>query len=916
MRKLLIIFFFLKVSFAYCTLVTVAQDNTGDFSAIQVAINASASDDTILVYPGTYFENIDYMGKDLVIGSLNMTTGEDEYIHSTIIDGNNEGRVVTVESNEDEGTKIIGFTIQHGYFGTGGGIRLAGSYLEVKNCIIKNNHAIEAGGGILASNEAEIFLSGTTIKYNIAEDQCGGIIISRTSLGEFDQENLCNIYENYGPEFCDLGRGNDLENPEYFVVYLDTFSCLEPDRFFIANGGLGNNLNWEYLDLNVNTAYYEFYDGDLFVSPDGDDSNSGISPGEPMQTIYGAITRVVSNPDDPHAVHLAPGIYSHELNNQLFPLNMKAYVSIIGEDMDTVIWDGEDHPFILDHYSGFEYTIKNITFINGAHPPDNDIYFNQQYIEPHKVILENLKHIDVNHYEVYLIQESVEFEMNNFIIDGGYGSLLNYFSQPGNHSIIKNCVISGAGTGFAHNNYDTEGERSRLDVINTLIADNTCPSQDRIFLYNSNGSGYTTTNLVNCTIMNNDSDASGGPPGCVGALWGADFNIYNSVMYGNEGYEFIIYTEAGDDIGSTVNVSHSLIQGGQSGIMIDSYLPASLNWLDGNLDCDPLVDDDYLPLNNSPLINAGTLDLPEGIELPEFDLAGNPRIMGNGIDIGAYEFYNSYGDIDDNFVSESYDASLILMYVVGLDPIPEDPLPWEEWRIIRADVDLDGMITAYDATLILQFVVGIIDLLPVRSRIKSGEDMVSFSSDDEFIFISSENELFSLSYRVTETENLILGEADVIPQNCLFSVNGNRLALASAQAVSGKIIRLPYERSGDECSLTFEMECNGNIETIEYQFPENTPEVTCIKSIYPNPFNPETTISFFTKESTEKTELSIYNIRGQKVITLINGLISAGDHSVIWKGLDDNGRQVSGGVYLVRMQTAGDTQIKKVVLLK
>ncbi|MBC8385809.1 MAG: T9SS type A sorting domain-containing protein, partial [Candidatus Cloacimonetes bacterium] len=40
----------------------------------------------------------------------------------------------------------------------------------------------------------------------------------------------------------------------------------------------------------------------------------------------------------------------------------------------------------------------------------------------------------------------------------------------------------------------------------------------------------------------------------------------------------------------------------------------------------------------SPCIDAGTLDLPEGIELPEYDLAGNPRIVGGAIDMGAYEF--------------------------------------------------------------------------------------------------------------------------------------------------------------------------------------------------------------------------------------------------------------------------------------
>ncbi|MDP8220954.1 MAG: dockerin type I domain-containing protein, partial [Candidatus Stygibacter frigidus] len=69
----------------------------------------------------------------------------------------------------------------------------------------------------------------------------------------------------------------------------------------------------------------------------------------------------------------------------------------------------------------------------------------------------------------------------------------------------------------------------------------------------------------------------------------------------------------------------------------------------------------------------------------------------------------SYGDISDNGVVDSYDASLVLMYVVGLDPLPElDPLPWSDWRVERADVNLSGDIGAIDAAYILQYVVGII----------------------------------------------------------------------------------------------------------------------------------------------------------------------------------------------------------------
>lgn len=72
-----------------------------------------------------------------------------------------------------------------------------------------------------------------------------------------------------------------------------------------------------------------------------------------------------------------------------------------------------------------------------------------------------------------------------------------------------------------------------------------------------------------------------------------------------------------------------------------------------------------------------------------------------------------YGDVNDDEEVCSYDASLILQYVVDFDPIPEDPRPWEQWRFLRADVDLDGEILACDAAYILQYIVGTLEELPV-----------------------------------------------------------------------------------------------------------------------------------------------------------------------------------------------------------
>ena len=62
--------------------------------------------------------------------------------------------------------------------------------------------------------------------------------------------------------------------------------------------------------------------------------------------------------------------------------------------------------------------------------------------------------------------------------------------------------------------------------------------------------------------------------------------------------------------------------------------------------------------------------------------------------------------------------------------------------------------------------------------------------------------------------------------------------------------------------------------------------------------------------------IDIYNIRGQKVKSLVKEYYSAGSHNVVWNGVDDNNRQVSSGVYFYRMQTAGFADTRRMVLLK
>ena len=88
-----------------------------------------------------------------------------------------------------------------------------------------------------------------------------------------------------------------------------------------------------------------------------------------------------------------------------------------------------------------------------------------------------------------------------------------------------------------------------------------------------------------------------------------------------------------------------------------------------------------------------------------------------------------------------------------------------------------------------------------------------------------------------------------------------------------------------------------------------------LKANYPNPFNPTTTI-VFSLATAEKVEINIYNLKGQKVKTLLSDNLLSGNHSVVWDGKNDKNNSVSSGIYLVKMQTGKTTATRKITMLK
>ena len=103
---------------------------------------------------------------------------------------------------------------------------------------------------------------------------------------------------------------------------------------------------------------------------------------------------------------------------------------------------------------------------------------------------------------------------------------------------------------------------------------------------------------------------------------------------------------------------------------------------------------------------------------------------------------------------------------------------------------------------------------------------------------------------------------------------------------------------------------------IKDESPPEVPGSLGLSANYPNPFNAATVIRFALSEA-EKVELSVFNLAGQQVATLVEGVRESGAYAVNWDGRDDAGRALASGVYLYRLQTdEGRIETRKLVLVR
>lgn len=173
------------------------------YSSIQSAIGAAFDGDVIEADPGTYFENINFLGRAVVVRSASDDPND------TIIDGRMFGPVVTFDHGEGQATVLQAFTLIHGEADNGGGIFVTSSSSPtIARCILEHNEAFFRGGGMFNDAGCDSFVTGCIFMDNTAA--MGGAMSNLSSdptvfACEFDSNTSTDPGIGGGAMFNDAG---------------------------------------------------------------------------------------------------------------------------------------------------------------------------------------------------------------------------------------------------------------------------------------------------------------------------------------------------------------------------------------------------------------------------------------------------------------------------------------------------------------------------------------------------------------------------------------------------------------------------------------------------------------------------------------------------------------------------------------
>jgi hypothetical protein len=191
-------------------------------------------------------ENINFNGKNIIVGSLLLMTSDTSYISATVIDGDSSGSVVTFENGEDSTAVLAGFTIQNGYSEYGGGVFCRSNSSPSLTSVAVSENTAEYGGGFALDNSSPN-LTNVTISENTADDGGGlGLVNSGPSLTNVTMSGNTADHGNGGGLHCCAGSRPNLVN---CILWNDA-----PQEIYFFELWPSNTITISYSDIQGDSA--------------------------------------------------------------------------------------------------------------------------------------------------------------------------------------------------------------------------------------------------------------------------------------------------------------------------------------------------------------------------------------------------------------------------------------------------------------------------------------------------------------------------------------------------------------------------------------------------------------------------------------------------------------------------------------
>lgn len=571
---------------------------------IQAGIDSAAVGDTVLIAPGIFTENINFNGKNIVVGSHFITTGDLFFISQTIINGNENGAVVTFENNEDSSAILVGLSIINGknenlegggiycanasprllnlaisknFAAYGGGVYCRSSNVKIENCIIQRNNA-GSGGGISCNWTSTPAIRNTVIRNNSAYNG-GGIFCNVCSPHLFNVLIEDNISTSTDP----LQGGGGVE------CYMNSFPLLS--RVTIRNN---KAIRGGAIFCRIDSRPQ--FDSSHLCSIYNNKANIGAD-------FYATSVESVHVVVDTFSVQIPTSYYAtpkkeftFEIQHALMELkNADLYVNPNGDDQNSGLIPEQPLrtiDFALSQIQSDSANQRTIYLSEGVYSPSANgenfplnIFASLHGINHNATILDAEKQSDLLHCHYVSPVTIQDLTIQNGKMRDGVGMIIRNSSPKINRVIISGCESSRYGGGLyiwtAPNPMFTEVSilqnkgsaggglycyASNPVFKNVRISQNWCswdgggavfvasnPILDHVIvaqnknpqstIYSGGGIYCYQSNplIINCTIVDNGSVNGGG-----GIFCKDDTNpvIINSILWDNSPFE--IYFEAAD----------------------------------------------------------------------------------------------------------------------------------------------------------------------------------------------------------------------------------------------------------------------------------------------------------------------------------------------------------------------------------